>query len=50
MRTTSRNTKPGVIEYVLIFVIIFLAGLILVKLFGPAVSAFVQNIMQNAQS
>jgi len=50
MRASSRNTKPGIIEYVLFIVIIFLTGLILVKLFGPAVTAFIQNVLQNAQS
>ena len=50
MRTSSRNTKPGLIEYVLVLVIIFLVGLILAKLFGPAVTAFIGSVIQNAQT
>jgi hypothetical protein len=37
----------GIIEYLLIIIIVVLLILILVKLFGPAISNFIQTILEN---
>jgi hypothetical protein len=45
----SQRGSLGVLEYFLIFIIIIMGIVILVKLFGPAVSQFIQNLIQTAQ-
>lgn len=39
----------GVLEYLLIFIIIFMGVVILVRLFGPAVSQLIEKLISTAQ-
>ena len=48
MRFPKYIKGQGIIEYLLLIVIIVLFILIIVKLFGPAISNFIQNLLQNA--
>jgi hypothetical protein len=43
----SQRGGLGFLEYLLIIVIIILGSIILVKLFGPAVNQFIDNLLKN---
>jgi hypothetical protein len=45
----SQRGGLGILEYLLIFIIVILGIFILVKLFGPAVSQFITNLVKTAQ-
>ena len=39
----------GILEYLLMIIIVVLFVLIIAKLFGPAISHFIQELLQNVQ-
>jgi F0F1-type ATP synthase membrane subunit b/b' len=39
----------GILEYLLMIIIVVLFVLIIAKLFGPAISNFIQELLQNVQ-
>jgi len=39
----------GLLEYLLIIIIVVLLILIIAKLFGPAVTNYIQNLLENVQ-
>lgn len=45
----SQRSSLGVLEYLLVFIIIILGIVILVKLFGPAVNQFIENLIKTTQ-
>lgn len=47
MKSPQYNQGQGIIEYFLIVVIVVLFVLILFKLFGPAITNFIQESLQN---
>ncbi len=47
MKSPQYNQGQGIIEYFLIVVIVVLFVLILSKLFGPAITNFIQESIQN---
>lgn len=47
MKSPQSSQKQGIIEYFLIILILVLLGLIVTKLFGPAISNFIQESLQN---
>ena len=47
MRPPQYREGPGFIEYLLVAIIAILFLLILSKLFGPAISSFVQNFLES---
>ncbi len=47
MKTSSDFEAMGIIEYILIAILIFLIIRVLYNLFGPAVKAFIENLLQN---
>ena len=49
MPSFSQRGGLGILEYLLIFTIIILGIVILVKLFGPAVNQFIENLISTTQ-
>ena len=47
MKSPQYRESQGIIEYLLMVIIIILFILIVVKLFGPAITAFVQEVLEN---
>ena len=47
MSFSPRQNNLGILEYALIIVIVILGILILVKLFGPAVSKYIEQVLKN---
>jgi hypothetical protein len=47
MSFSPRQSGLGILEYLLIIVIIILVAILLIKLFGPAVNQFVEQILKN---
>jgi len=47
MRFPKYVKGQGITEYLLFIIIFILSILIIVKLFGPAISNFIQNFLQN---
>lgn len=47
MKSPQYREGQGVLEYFLLVVIVILFVLIISKLFGPAVSNFIQELMKN---
>ncbi len=47
MKSSRYNQGQGVIEYFLIIVIVVLFIMIVSKLFGPAITNFIQESLQN---
>lgn len=47
MKSPQYRESQGIIEYLLIVIIIILFVLIIAKLFGPAITAFIQDILEN---
>jgi hypothetical protein len=45
----SQRGGLGILEYLLIFIIVILGVVILVKLFGPAVTQFIENLIKTTQ-
>ncbi len=39
--------KQGIIEYLLLIIIVILIVTIVIKLFGPAINNFIQNLLEN---
>ena len=39
--------RQGIIEYLLLIVIVVLVITIVIKLFGPAINNFIQNLLEN---
>jgi len=50
MSVFNQRRGLGILEYLLILIIIILGVVILVKLFGPAVSQYIENLINIAQS
>ncbi|NMC28533.1 MAG: hypothetical protein GYA45_00490 [Pelolinea sp.] len=46
MKTSSDFEAKGIIEYILIAVLVFLVIRVLYNLFGPAIKAFVENLLE----
>jgi Flp pilus assembly pilin Flp len=49
MPSFSQRGGLGILEYLLILTIIILGIVILVKLFGPAVNQFIENLISTTQ-
>jgi hypothetical protein len=47
MKSPQYREGQGIIEYLLLAVIVILFILIISKLFGPAISNFVQDLLKN---
>jgi len=47
MKSPQNREGQGIIEYLLLIVIVFLFLLIVSKLFGPAISNFIQDFLKN---
>lgn len=47
MKSPQYREGQGVVEYVLLAVIVALFILIISKLFGPAISSFIQDLLKN---
>jgi F0F1-type ATP synthase membrane subunit b/b' len=47
MKSPQNREGPGIIEYLLLTVIVVLFLLIISKLFGPAISNFIQDFFKN---
>ena len=47
MKTPGYEHGQGIVEYLLMVIIVILFFLIITKLFGPAISNFIQNFLQN---
>ncbi len=47
MKSPQYQEGQGIIEYLLLVVIVVLFIMILSKLFGPAISNFIQDLLQN---
>lgn len=47
MRSPQYREGQGILEYLLLIIIVILFILILSKLFGPAISNFIQNLLEN---
>jgi hypothetical protein len=39
--------RQGIIEYLLLIIIIILFITIIIKLFGPAINSFIENVLEN---
>lgn len=49
MKSPQYREGEGILEYLLIIIIVVLFILIIAKLFGPAISNFIQELLQNVQ-
>jgi Flp pilus assembly pilin Flp len=49
MPSFAKRGGLGILEYLLILTIIILGIVILVKLFGPAVNQFIENLISTTQ-
>ncbi|MGV8027145.1 MAG: pilus assembly protein [Anaerolineaceae bacterium] len=47
MKTSSDFETKGIIEYILIIILVFLIIRVLYNLLGPAVKAFVENLLES---
>jgi hypothetical protein len=47
MSFSPRQSGMGILEYLLIIIIVILVVILLIKLFGPAVEQFVQQMLKN---
>lgn len=47
MKSPQYRENQGFIEYILMVIIIILFILIIAKLFGPAITAFIQELLEN---
>ncbi|MHB8808092.1 MAG: pilus assembly protein [Anaerolineaceae bacterium] len=47
MKTSSDFETKGIIEYILIIILIFLIIRVLYNLLGPAVKAFIENLLES---
>ncbi len=47
MRSPQYRENQGILEYLLFIIIVILIIMILAKLFGPAISNFVQEFLEN---
>jgi len=47
MKSPQYRENQGFIEYILMVIIIILFVLIVAKLFGPAITAFIQELLEN---
>lgn len=47
MKTSSDFETKGIIEYILIIILIFLVIRVLYNLLGPAVKAFIENLLES---
>jgi hypothetical protein len=47
MKSPPYREGQGIIEYLLLIIIVVLLVLIISKLFGPAISIFIQEILEN---
>jgi hypothetical protein len=46
MKRSSDSEAKGVIEYILIVILVFLVIRVLYNLLGPAVKAFIENLLE----
>lgn len=49
MKSPQYREGQGLLEYLLIIIIVILFILIIAKLFGPAISNFIQELLQNVE-
>lgn len=47
MKTSSDFETKGIVEYLLIIILIFLIIRVLYNLLGPAVKAFIENLLES---
>jgi len=47
MKSPQYRESQGVIEYLLMIIIVILFIMIISKLFGPAITAFIQQLLEN---
>ncbi len=47
MKSPQYRESQGIIEYLLLIIIIILFILIISRLFGPAITAFIQELLEN---
>jgi len=49
MNLNQKYDGQGIIEYLLVIVLVILIFMIIHKLFGPAVSNFIESLLQNVE-
>ncbi len=47
MKRSSDFEAKGIIEYILIIILVVLIIRVLYNLFGPAIQAFIENLLEN---
>lgn len=47
MKSPQYQEEQGIVEYLLLVIIVILFILIISKLFGPAISSFIQDLLKN---
>jgi len=49
VKSPQMREGQGILEYLLMIIIVVLFVLIIAKLFGPAITNFIQELLQNVQ-